>query len=41
MSARTRCRVCGWRCHYRKQHAGRRATRTHICLPAVALEVVQ
>ncbi|WP_267896864.1 hypothetical protein [Streptomyces albireticuli] len=33
MSARTRCRVCGWSRTYRNQYAGRRAARTHTCLP--------
>ncbi|MEV0177714.1 hypothetical protein AB0I54_00180 [Streptomyces sp. NPDC050625] len=33
MSARTRCRACGWHPTYRNQRAARRAARTHLCHP--------
>ncbi|MFF4735313.1 hypothetical protein ACFY2W_05340 [Streptomyces sp. NPDC001262] len=33
MSARTRCRMCGWRRSYRRPYAARRAARTHTCHP--------
>lgn len=31
MSARARCRICGWHRHYRNQSAGLRAARNHTC----------